>query len=88
MSFECAGCHEYKAGVGLDGPQYCDDCRRQRAGGQTYATPTCPQWSSASESRRPPYWRLHVTCSASVTVERSIRVRTPRWLARASQRSR
>ncbi len=36
MSFECAGCHEYKAGVGLDGPQYCDDCRRP-----TCDTPGC-----------------------------------------------
>lgn len=26
MSFECAHCHEYVAGVGVDPPQFCVGC--------------------------------------------------------------
>ncbi len=32
MSFECAHCHEYVAGVGVDPPQFCGTCPD---------TPTC-----------------------------------------------
>ena len=38
MSFKCVGCGDYKAGVGLDGPQYCKECESKRT---TCDTPGC-----------------------------------------------
>ena len=35
MSFECAACHDYLAGVGTDPPQLCSPCK------QKDALPTC-----------------------------------------------
>lgn len=59
MSFECARCHEYKAGVGTDPPQFCGECDGMPAACATCArefewpNPTCACESVHGEWTRP-----------------------------------